>query len=237
SDRPQGSQHHPSEEGRALSELETKWNGVMGKSVLGGEELNRIQQDAVDVTLDPDTAHPQLIVSGDGKKVLYVHKEPNHPYNPKRCQGRVSVLAKEGFSSGRFYYGLYMGSKNGWNVGVAKESIDRAHGGLYPEEGFWTVWSFKNGPRGFCTSPHTSLSLKSKPQKVGVFVDYEEGQVSFYDVEAKSHIYSFTGCTFTEKLYPYLNPFDDYDGINPGPLVITPVNLTNRGRHFDSAKP
>lgn len=33
-----------------------------------------------------------------------------------------------------------------------------------------------------------------------MFVDYEEGQVS-YDVEAKSHIFSFSGCTFTEKLH------------------------------------
>ncbi|KAK6292995.1 hypothetical protein J4Q44_G00364960, partial [Coregonus suidteri] len=76
------------------------------------------------------------------------------------------------------------------------------------------------------TDPHTSLSLKSKPEKLGVFVDYEEGQVSFYDVDTRSHIFSFTGCTFTEKLYPYLNPFDDYDGSNSAPMIITPVNQT-----------
>lgn len=53
---------------------------------------------------------------------------------------------------------------------------------------------------------------------------YEEGQVSFYDVETSSHIYSFTGFTFTEKLCPFLNPETDIDGENSSPLVITPVS-------------
>jgi hypothetical protein len=42
--------------------------------------------------------------------------------------------------------------------------------------------------------------MREKPQKVGVFVDYKKGQVSFYDVEVRSHIYSFTDCTFAERL-------------------------------------
>ena len=49
------------------------------------------------------------------------------------------------------------------------------------------------------------LSLKSQPEKVGVFVDYEEGLVSFYDVDAAALIYSFTGCSFTEKLFPFFS--------------------------------
>ncbi len=54
-----------------------------------------------------------------------------------------------------------------------------------------------------------SLSLRVKPQRVGVFVDYEEGLVSFYDVESSSHIYSFTAQSFTEKLYPLFSPTND----------------------------
>ncbi|XDV46584.1 hypothetical protein PO909_014457, partial [Leuciscus waleckii] len=63
-----------------------------------------------------------------------------------------------------------------------------------------------------------------KPEKVGVFVDYEEGLIYFYDVESRSHIYSFTGQTFTEKLYPYFNPCDNDKGKNSNPLIITPVS-------------
>ncbi|TNN26124.1 E3 ubiquitin-protein ligase TRIM21 [Liparis tanakae] len=69
------------------------------------------------------------------------------------------------------------------------------------------------------------LSLKSVPQKVGVFVDYEEDLVSFYDVEAAALIYSFTGCSFKEKLLPYFCPGLNYDGINSAPLIITPVGV------------
>ncbi|KAI3371343.1 hypothetical protein L3Q82_023554 [Scortum barcoo] len=54
--------------------------------------------------------------------------------------------------------------------------------------------------------------LFEQPEKVGVFVDYEEGLVSFYDVDAAALIYSFTGCCFTEKLYPYFCPFLNNDG-------------------------
>lgn len=69
------------------------------------------------------------------------------------------------------------------------------------------------------------LSLREKPQKVGVFVDYEEGLVSFFNVETKTHIYSYTGCTFTEKLHPYFGPCFNDGGKNSAPLIITPVNL------------
>ncbi|CDQ88471.1 unnamed protein product [Oncorhynchus mykiss] len=209
---------------KALSELEEKLSNVLEKSK--GDDLKRMQQYAVDVTMDPDTAHPLIIVSGNGKLVRTGHFEQNHFYNLKRFRSRVAVLAKEGFSSGRFYYEVQVKGKTGWNVGVAKESINRKIGGLYPEQGFWTVWLSFQVDYEACTDPHTPLSLKSKPEKLGVFVDYEEGQVSFYDVDTRSHIFSFTGCTFTEKLYPYLNPFDDYDGSNSAPMIITPVNQT-----------
>jgi hypothetical protein len=62
---------------------------------------------------------------------------------------------------------------------------------------------------------------------VGVFVDYDEGLVSFYDVEARVHIYSATGCTFTEPLYPFLNPWYQDEGRNSAPLIISPVNQTD----------
>jgi len=54
-------------------------------------------------------------------------------------------------------------------------------------------------------------------------VDYEEGLVSFYDVESRSHIYSFTGQSFTEKLFPYFCPCDNEGGKNAAPLIISHV--------------
>jgi tripartite motif-containing protein 39 len=74
--------------------------------------------------------------------------------------------------------------------------------------------------------PKVHYYLKKKPQKVGVFVDYEEGRVSIYDVDAtaRSHICSFTGYKFTEKLYPYFHCGYPDGKRNVAPLVISPVS-------------
>ncbi|XDV33749.1 hypothetical protein PO909_004043 [Leuciscus waleckii] len=71
--------------------------------------------------------------------------------------------------------------------------------------------------------PPVSLCVRVKPQRVGVFVDYEEGLLSFYDVESSSHLYSFTDQSFTGKLYPYFSPCRNDGGKNSTPLIITPV--------------
>ncbi|XP_064879219.1 E3 ubiquitin-protein ligase TRIM21-like [Oncorhynchus nerka] len=210
---------------RALSQLEEMLQKEMEK--LCNAELKMIQQWSVDVTLDPDTAHPKLIVSKDRKQVSYGDIRQNIPDNPKRFECYLSVLGKEGFSSGRFYFEVQVRGKIEWQVGVARESIIRkGPTAVSPEGGLWTLYRNRNKYIAKDT-PHMHLFLSQKPQKVGVFVDYEEGQISFYDVENWSHIYSFTGCTFTEKLYPYLNPCDNEEGPNSAPLVISPVNHTD----------
>uniref|UniRef100_A0A8K9V5W2 B30.2/SPRY domain-containing protein n=1 Tax=Oncorhynchus mykiss TaxID=8022 RepID=A0A8K9V5W2_ONCMY len=181
----------------------------------------------VDVTLDHDTAHPYLILSEDGNQVRHRDIKNDLPDNPERFDAVPCVLGKEGFSSGRFYYEVQVKGKTRWILGVVKESINRKGKiTLSPEDGNWTVW-LKNGEYTANANPSVHLYLREKPQKVGVFVDYEKGQVSFYNVEARSHIYSFTGYTFTEKLYPYFCPGLNDGGKNSAPLVITPVDVTD----------
>nr|NP_001410830.1 bloodthirsty-related gene family, member 22 [Danio rerio] len=188
-------------------------------------ELKLMQQYAVDVTLDPDTANPYLILSDDGKQVRCGDIEQELPDKPQRFDKYEDVLGKEGFSSGRFYYEVQVKKKTDWTLGVVRESVDRkGEITLSPGNGYWTVWLRNGNEYKFCADSPVSLSLKVKPQRVGVFVDYEEGLVSFYDVESSSHIYSYTGQTFTDKLYPYFSPEDNDDGKNSAPLIITPVN-------------
>ncbi|XP_049337946.1 E3 ubiquitin-protein ligase TRIM39-like [Astyanax mexicanus] len=207
---------------RALSQLQEHLTQEMEK--IGKSELKRIQQYAVDVTLDPDTAHPKLILSDDGKQVKHGDKRQKLPDNPERFNPCVGVLGKEGFSSGRFYYEVQVSGKTEWELGVTRESSNRKGSiTLSPEDGYWTVCLRNETEYKALESPRVLLSLKQAPQKVGVFVDYEEGLVSFYDVEVRSHIYSFTGQSFTEKLYPYFSPELNEGGKNSAPLIITPV--------------
>ncbi|KAK5901658.1 hypothetical protein CesoFtcFv8_006999 [Champsocephalus esox] len=162
-------------------------------------ELKRVQQSEVEMTLDPDTAHPSLILSADGKQVKH----------------------------GRFYYEVQVEGKTKWDLGVARESINRK-GNITasPQGGYWTIVLRNENKYIACADPAVRLSPKSQPQKVGVFVDYEEGLVSFYDVDAAALIYSFTGCCFKEKLYPFFGPSPNYGGRNSAPLIISPVNHT-----------
>ncbi|CAL8395310.1 unnamed protein product [Arctogadus glacialis] len=177
---------------RSLDQLEETLNMEMKK--LRDAELKRVQQYEVDVTLDPDTANPWLILSEDGKQVHDGGVEKRLPDNPKRFTQCTFVLTRQSFSSGRFYFEVQVKDKTAWWLGVARESIDRT----------------------------------AELQKVGVFVDYDEGLLSFYDVEARVHLYSATGCTFSEPLYPFLSPFPrDYEGNNSAPLIISPVNQTD----------
>uniref|UniRef100_A0A8C1C7X2 E3 ubiquitin-protein ligase TRIM39-like n=1 Tax=Cyprinus carpio carpio TaxID=630221 RepID=A0A8C1C7X2_CYPCA len=188
-------------------------------------ELKWMQQYAVDVTLDPDTAQPELILSDDGKQVRDGDIRQKLPDTPERFDTCPDVLGKEGFSSGRFYFEVQVKGKTDWDLGVARESINRK--GMItarPSDGQWTVALRNRDEYKACAGPSVSLSLRVKPQRVGVFVDYEEGLVSFYDVESSSHIYSFTAQSFTEKLYPLFSPGLNHGGKNSSPLIITPVS-------------
>ncbi|XP_073714021.1 butyrophilin subfamily 1 member A1-like [Misgurnus anguillicaudatus] len=163
---------------------------------------------AVNVTLDPDSAHPDLIVSDDGKQVRYEKQsrtvkdedqKSNNKFDKELC-----VLGNEGFTSGCFYYEVQVKGLSVWFVGVARESVKRKEViWLNPENGFWMA-GLRGGYRASEGSSSVSLPLSVAPQRVGVFVDYEEGRVSFYDVESMCHIYSFTDQSFNKKLYPII---------------------------------
>uniref|UniRef100_W5UK18 Butyrophilin subfamily 2 member A2 n=1 Tax=Ictalurus punctatus TaxID=7998 RepID=W5UK18_ICTPU len=187
------------------------------------DEFKKKKKFAVDVTLDPDTAHPNLIVSADGKQVTHGDTRQYLPDTPQRFNKHVSVLVQQSFSSGRFYYEVQVRGKTVWALGVATESINRKGDIIpIPQGGFWTVGLIENCYVAFADPP-VPLTLREKVEKVGVFVDYEEGLVSFYDVKSSSHIYSFTGQSFTEKLYPFFSPDLNYSGKNSAPLIISPV--------------
>ncbi|XP_053194027.1 zinc-binding protein A33-like [Scomber japonicus] len=219
--------HHPSpyNETTTVAQLEETLSTKMKKLIEA--ELKRVKHYAVNVTLDPDTAHPNLILSADGKQVNYGDVKKNLPDNPKRFTRYLIVLGKQSLSSGRFYFEVQVKEKTKWDLGVARESINRkGNTTLSPQDGFWTIWLRNGNEYKALAGPSVCLSLKSQPQKVGVFVDYEEGLVSFYDVDAAALIYSFTGCSFTEKLYPYFSPSNNDGGKNSAPLIICPVNQT-----------
>ncbi|XP_030211494.1 zinc finger protein RFP [Gadus morhua] len=201
---------------RSLDQLEETLNMEMKK--LSDAELKRVQQYEVDVTLDPDTAYPRLTLSEDGKQAKIGSAAKELPDNPKRFTEYTYVLTRQSFSSGRFYFEVQVKDNNNWCLGVARESINRK--GKITVKPVKSYWILYYNYKGLFVNPSVRLPLRAKLQKVGVFVDYDEGLVSFYDVKARVHIYSATGCSFTEPLYPFL-------GGHSASLIISPVNQTD----------
>uniref|UniRef100_A0A3P8VR20 Uncharacterized protein n=1 Tax=Cynoglossus semilaevis TaxID=244447 RepID=A0A3P8VR20_CYNSE len=182
--------------------------------------LSRMQQFEVDVTLDPNTAQQQLVLSEDRKLVHFTAVRKNLLDIPERFSHHPCVLATQSFSSGRFYFEVQVKGKTDWVLGVARESINRkGELTLIPQYGYWTT-GLRHGKYIACDNPPVSLPLVSPPERVGVFVDYDTGLVSFYDVDAAVLIYSFTSCSFTDKLYPLFSPW-----FNDGAGLIKPVNF------------
>uniref|UniRef100_A0A674JQX4 Tripartite motif containing 39 n=1 Tax=Terrapene triunguis TaxID=2587831 RepID=A0A674JQX4_9SAUR len=136
----------------------------------------------VDVTLDPDTAHPKLVLSEDRKHVRSRDTCQDLPDNPEIFDTHPCVLGAEGFTGGRRYWEVEVEGKIGWYLGVCRESVSRkGKVTLTPEDGYWVVW-LKGEVYQALTSPSTSLPVSIRPSRVGIFLDYEAGEVSFYNV-------------------------------------------------------
>ncbi|KAG6929568.1 butyrophilin subfamily 2 member A1 [Chelydra serpentina] len=182
--------------------------------------LARARGYAVDVTLDPDTAHPNLVLSEDRKHVKHAAWDP-----PNKAEGFyhcICVLGAEGFAGGRRYWEVEVGGKTGWYLGVCRESVSRkGNVTLTPVNGYWVVW-LTGGIYQALTSPSTSLPVSIRPSRMGIFLDYEAGEVSFYNVTDRSRLFTFTD-TFSGTLHPYFSPGYYVWGTNAAPLKICPV--------------
>ncbi|XP_014804731.1 PREDICTED: E3 ubiquitin-protein ligase TRIM39-like [Calidris pugnax] len=174
-----------------------------------------------DVTLDPDTAHPNLVLSEDRKSVRFAEVGPRDlPDTPRRFTIYPCVLGAQGFTSGRHYWEVEVGDKTHWALGVCKDSVSRkGEPTPLPETGYWRVRLWNGDKYAATTTPFTPLTLRVKPKRVGVFLDYEAGKVAFYNVTDRSHIYTFSD-TFTEKIWPLFYPGIRAGRKNAAPLVI-----------------
>ncbi|KAJ7317241.1 hypothetical protein JRQ81_003403 [Phrynocephalus forsythii] len=176
-----------------------------------------------DLTLDPETAHPNLVLSEDRKSVKFVEQRLRDlPDSPRRFTIYPCVLATEGFTSGRHYWEVEVGEKTHWALGVCNDSVSRkGETTSLPETGYWRVRLFNGDKYAATTTPFTPLHISTKPKRVGVFLDYEAGRLSFYNVTDRSHMYTFTD-TFSEKLWPFFYPGIRAGRKNTAPLILRP---------------
>ncbi|XP_054877258.1 zinc-binding protein A33-like [Poeciliopsis prolifica] len=177
------------------------------KAKLKEAELKRVQKFKVNLTLDPQTADPWLIVSDDGKQVRLGSFKKSFPDLPKRFSPGGGVVAQQSFGFGRFYFEVEVTDMTKYDLGVVYESINRKKKITNSQEGgHWILSLRKENEYKAWASHEIPLSLTHRPQRIGLFVDYDEGLVSFYDVGIAELIFSFDDCNFTERLYPFFSP-------------------------------
>ncbi|KAG7485386.1 E3 ubiquitin-protein ligase TRIM39-like [Solea senegalensis] len=187
-------------------------------------KTRRVQEYAANITLDPRTAHPRLFISADLRQVHCGDRHQLVPDNPERFDRVVCVLSRQGFSSGRHYWEVEVGGKTDWDLGVASWSVNRKGKiTVSPAHGYWFLSLRDRTEYAFRTEPSTSISVNPRPTRIGIYVDCDKGVVSFYNVEAKMLIYTFTD-KFPDTIHPFFSPCTNKSGRNEAPLIICPVS-------------
>nr|XP_032638244.1 zinc finger protein RFP-like isoform X2 [Chelonoidis abingdonii] len=182
--------------------LELRLSDFSQKTVALMETLRKFK---ANVTLDPDTAHPQLVLSEDRKSVRWGDTRQRLPNNPERFDTALCVLGCAGYTSGRHCWEVEVGAGRFWAVGVARESLRRkgwiSHN---PEGGIWAVERL-GGQFQALTSPVTSLPLSRVPSRMRVCLDCDRGQVTFIDAGDEAPIVTFPpGSIPGGKIRPWL---------------------------------
>ncbi|XP_028577040.2 E3 ubiquitin-protein ligase TRIM58-like isoform X2 [Podarcis muralis] len=196
--------------------------------------MESLQRYSVPVTFDPDTANPYLLLSDNLLCVQVGDQKQDLPKSLSRFETCTCLLACQQFTTGRHYWEVCVESKTSWTLGVCRESVSRQ--GIFtpsPATGFWTVWLRNGNEYAALTSPLTELALRARPGAIGIFLDYDAGEVSFYNADDGSHIFTFAD-SFSGPLRPYFYPGVRAGGLNDAPLIIRPASSKTSGKSCSS---
>ncbi|XP_067301351.1 E3 ubiquitin-protein ligase TRIM39-like [Pseudorasbora parva] len=170
---------------------------------------------SVQITIDRERSHPDLLISKDCKvlreRTGYIPTGEGFPYE-------LCASGAQTFTSGRHYWEVELAAPPkppkeelaappNWMIGVMKHgnyrSTDRS--AVTPSNGFWFLCS--DGPKGFHTNtdPPVKLPVTPRPERLGVLLDYDDGQLSFYNVKERKHLLTMSS-RFTGSVAPLFNP-------------------------------
>ncbi|XP_035169242.1 tripartite motif-containing protein 14 isoform X3 [Oxyura jamaicensis] len=169
-------------------------------------------------TWEYNSLHPRLKLSDDLLVVSCNWRRMFYPCVPQRFDKLWQVLSRDAFLSGSHYWEVdLLQAGTGWWIGAAYPSIGRKGDSETCRLGWnrasWCIkrfdfeyWAFHKGER-------IPLTVEDDPDRIGVFLDYEAGILSFYNVtDGMAHLHTFR-CKFTEPVYPALRLWEGSIGI------------------------
>ncbi|XP_063049987.1 tripartite motif-containing protein 16-like protein [Engraulis encrasicolus] len=152
-----------------------------------------------DLTFDPNTANQELLLS-EGNKRVTRRKWEDYPDHPDRFIGHAQVLCEQGFSR-RVYWEVELEQeKFGAGIAVVYKSIS-AKGNFRTDEKAWCLQFTGKECSFWHLGEKTEISI-SPTSRIGVYVDYRAGTLSFYNVSDSMTLLHSVNITFTESIYP-----------------------------------
>ncbi|XP_075200191.1 E3 ubiquitin/ISG15 ligase TRIM25-like [Anomaloglossus baeobatrachus] len=162
-----------------------------------------------DILLDVNTAGNHLLISDDLKTATSTEEKQNRPETAERFQEYNQVMSRRGFTSGRHYWDVESRSSGVWRVGMCYPSIDRrGEDSLIGNNNkSWSLRRYKNQYSVIHDSIEIQLPDKISSDRVRICLDYEAGQLSFYELcDPIRHLHTFTAA-FSEPLHAALRVY------------------------------
>ncbi|KAE8595063.1 hypothetical protein XENTR_v10015477 [Xenopus tropicalis] len=190
---------------------ETLLTGLAG--ILTGVKGRIYGQEATDLVLAINTAHNRVSVSGDRKSASYSPTNQHYPQSPERFQLYAQALSSRSFPSGRHYWEVEVSESGNWGIGAAYPSIERGGGqsGIGNNNKSWGLYrgniNYRYSVRH--DSKWTHLPHTPSCRRIRIWLDYEAGRLSFYELsEPIRHLHTFTA-SFTEPLHAAFRVWGD----------------------------
>ncbi|XP_075034246.1 E3 ubiquitin/ISG15 ligase TRIM25-like [Mixophyes fleayi] len=158
-------------------------------------------QEPIDLLLDVNTASNNIHISDDLKTASWSKINPNRPETPERFQ-YPQVVTTRGLSSGRCYWEVETSDSWTWRVGMCYPSMEKKGDQSYIGDNnkSWCLRLYNNMYSVLHDNIEIMLSHKTCP-RLRIYLDYEAGQLSFYELcDPVRHLHTFTA-TFTEPLH------------------------------------
>ncbi|MEE6506106.1 hypothetical protein FKM82_007514 [Ascaphus truei] len=154
------------------------------------------------ILLDVNTAANDVSVSGDLKTASWSKRNQLRPNTPERF-GFYQVLSSRSFSSGRHYWEVEISDSGDRRVGISYPSIVRKGNQSFIGENkkSWCLYMWDNNHSVVHNSKYTRIYPESPSQRLGIYLNYEAGRLSFYQLcDPIRHLHTVTA-TFTEPLH------------------------------------